>query len=214
MKRNLAACTIASSILTGSCSSASGPSAAARGDAGAAAADVSQYGLTGTFVGAGYNAEIAGAIVGTTASTGDPSAPNMTQWNGEGTPDLSASGGIPTPLKVTASLASGETAEVEINLSMITTAPAAGTFTCASSNDYELSVVFLVTKGDAGAEVTQYIGTTCSFVLDTPERVVETSNFGTVTVYLAHGSLVATMTNVGMSGAAGDGTTGTMKLVW
>jgi hypothetical protein len=157
---------------------------------------------------------ISGAMVGTYANP-------YTQWNGEGSFDLAASGGLPTPLTVTSMLPSGETAAMTINLSRIDAMPAAGTFDCTSSDNYSVNIAFQVFPQGSSTATTQYVaqsgcgnGCSCSLTLQATSLVSETSDEGSFQVYSAHGSLTAVMPNQPPLGGTPDGTVGMLNLTW
>jgi hypothetical protein len=211
--RVLAMLALASVSVGGCGSSTEGPGSTGT-DAGTESSAAGAYGdLKGTFIAPGVSATITGAVVGTFQC-------GMTQWNGEGSPDLGASNGTPTPMTVKGTFpAAGDTGYLVVNLANITTMPASGTFDCSgSSAGYMLNVEFQVFPGGSTTAKEEWgglvTGATCSMTLDTPVKVSESSIEGSVDVYLAHGSLTATLVDVGIDGAMSNGTTGHLSLTW
>jgi hypothetical protein len=198
--------------LLAACSSTS---ADAGGDGGSVAPGTGAYGdLAGTFKVAadGVDVTISGAVVGTYENL-------TTQWNGEASPDLAASNGVPKPLIVTGTLPSGDTAALVVNLANITTKPASGTFNCMEIGAYQLNIVFqLFPKGSITAVKEWAPGASlsaCTMKLETPTAVTETTSDGlTNTVYLAHGSLSAKLDNSPIGDMKSDGSSGELSLTW
>jgi hypothetical protein len=166
--------------------------------------------LKGTFVAPGINATFTGAMVGTYEG--------FTVWNAGGAFDLSQSAGTPTALKATGTLGSGDSAVVTINVAHIMSMPAAGTFTCASSENYDMTVAFQIFKGTSTTAVEQYTSLTtaasCDMKVESPTEVTEGTDGLTFMEYFAHGSLTATLPNYAVPGGMANGTKGTLTVSW
>ena len=210
VKSKLAVFTVLASALLGACSSTS-----AGGDGGGGGGgSTSAYDATGTFTvtADGVAATITGAIVGTYENT-------FTQWNGESSPDLAAAGGTPQPMTVAGTFPSGDTGSITINLAHITTMPAAGTFNCMDSTDYQLNIVFQLFPQGSTTAVKEWGPdgsslSSCTITLEAPTIVTETANGLSFPVYLAHGSLTATMKDIGFGSTQSDGSSGQLALTW
>jgi hypothetical protein len=213
VKSKLVVFTVLASALLGACSS-TGSGGGGGGSGGGGGGSTSAYDATGTFTVStdGVAATITGAIVGTYENT-------FTQWNGESGPNLAAAGGFPQPMTVTGTFPSGDTGSVTINLAHITAMPAAGTFNCMDSTDYQLNIVFQLFPQGGTTAVKQWAPdstslSSCSMVLETPTLVTETANGSSFPVYLAHGSLTATLKSIGFGSVQPDGTSGQLSLTW
>jgi len=136
----------------------------------------------------------------------------QTTWNSVSTFTRGASGAAPPDPTAPVSSPAGDTGTFQLNITMLPGAPAAGTWSCATqaSAPDPLDVAFTI-KDASGGTYEVFTADTCTFTLEAP--VVMTTTGGGVSVYFAHGSLTAALSEQPMGGMQGTAK-GTIQATW